>query len=182
MNLGSIDPSKPLLAAIIEKLSSGIGLKATGAVTASDKVKGIEKDKEAIESSLNDVKKGAEIKDIFKEGQNAKPQLSLNQEKPANQPAAGVSAPKLGKMELPEIPPRKEAPKMMAAKKESEESLEKPTSIKTPTEKDDKTKKDQKHELDFKKPGSSTTAGLSGMMQMPEDSMKKKLEPSSRPV
>ena len=73
MNLGSIDPSKPLLAAIIEKLSSGAAPKATGAATVSDKIKGIEKDKEAIDSSLNDVKKVAEIKDIFKDGQNAKP-------------------------------------------------------------------------------------------------------------
>ena len=88
----------------------------------------------------------------------------------------------MGKMELPEIPPRKEAPKMTAAKKESEEFLEKPTSIKPSTEKDDKSKKEFKPDMDFKKPAQTASVGLSGMMQMPEDSMKKKLESNSRPV
>lgn len=123
LGISPADPSKPLLAVIIERLCSGIVPKPAASSAVTEKPKIAEKEKEAIDSSLSDLKKFGEPKEV--PPAQVKSQLSLNSDKPSKETApAPAPAPK-AKMELPEIPPRKEAPKMMGAKKESEEPAEK---------------------------------------------------------
>lgn len=75
---------------------------------------------------------------------------------------------------------------MMGAKKESEDISEKPTTQKTPTEKETLQKKDQKSEPDIfggkKATGSSGLIGAGLLSTLPEDALKKKVEPSLRQV
>ena len=132
LHLGADDPSKPLLAVIIDRLSSGaapkaatIGIEGTS-VTANAK---LAKDKESIDAAISDIKKTEDrSKDLI---QQAKEAPTLGQ--------TGGSAPSFGKdaiagketskdslkdsdklLKAQAADPKKEVPKMMGAKKETD--------------------------------------------------------------
>lgn len=170
LHLGSDDPSKPLLAVIIDRLSSGaapkaatIGIEGTG-VTANQK---LAKDKESIDAAISDIKKTEDrSKDLI---QQAKEAPTLGQ--------AGGSAPSFGKDALagketskdslkdsdkllkaaPVVDPKKEVPKMMGAKKETD----------LPVQTSQQPDKKKQEKSDDSLPGKK-------FQNIPDDAMKKK--------
>lgn len=157
LNLGSDDPSKPLLAVIIDRLSSGaapkaasIGIEGTGTTSNAR----LAKDREAIDSAISDLKKPEDrSKDLI---QQAKESPSLSQQAAGH--ALGREQPKESskdsEKQLKAADTKKEAPKMMGAKKETEGSAGQ-----------DEKKKTEKSEDSL--PGRK-------FQNIPEDAMKKK--------
>lgn len=187
LNLGPDDPSKPLLALIIDRLSSASPPKAAGSLQGEkyqpgqDKVPTvtsgkITKDKESIEASLNEIKKPEEKSKELSQPAREAPSLNQHshsgfggQKESAKDSAKDIfsrdSDKQLNKAPS-SIDAKKEIPKMMAAKKESDIA---PLSA----PKDEKSKRNEKSE--------DSLPSKRFQHVVPEDAMKKKPESASRP-
>lgn len=168
LNLGPADPSKPLLAVIIEKLSSGAAPRSGASGPITDNSATLQKEKEGIEASIKDLRKPAEIKEL---SGPAKQSPSLD--KPATTTAGAPPArPKFEP--LAEIPPRKETNKMMGAKKESDELSDKPVSSKA---------QEQFQQADlFGKKSPAPVTPVTQNNPLPDDAMKKKFDQNTKIV
>lgn len=167
LNLGQADPSKPLLAVIIERLSTGAVPRAGGSGSIPDNSATLQKEKEGIEASIKDLRKPAEIKE------NSGPtKQSPTLDKPAaNTTSVPAARPKIEP--LPEIPPRKETNKMMGAKKESDEFSDKPVSSKT---------LEQQQPADIFGKKNPAQQGTPAGANLPDDAMKKKFDQNAKIV
>lgn len=164
LNLGQDDPSKPLLTLIIERLVSGSlgsgGSQVQPQKPSVEEPKSIKvtKEKESIESSLNDLKKQSDKSKEFIQQAKETPSLTLSNQQKEKE----TSEPKEPSKEFADI--KHDSGKFVAAKKEAE-----PSPIQSQT-KDDK-KKHEKSEDSL--PGKK-------FQTVPDDAMKRKPEPAAK--